>query len=67
MLSDEEKKEMLEDANSESRRVAFARARTVAINRPMTWDQYFRFLRGVQNLFPQQRSPKKVQGNRFKL
>ncbi len=67
MLSDEEKREMLEDARSESRRKAFARARTRVFSQPMTWEQYFRFLRGVVNLFPQKESFKKIEGSAFKL
>ena len=67
MLSEDEKKEMLEDAHSKSRRKAFAEARGRIFNHPMTWAEYFRFLRSVQNLFPQQRLLKKIEGSKFKL
>ncbi|MBI4308829.1 MAG: hypothetical protein HY591_00705 [Candidatus Omnitrophica bacterium] len=67
MLSDEEKMEMLQDARSESRREAFARARGNALNRSRTWAEYFSFLRSVQNIFPQKKSVKSIEGNNFRL
>ena len=67
MLSDEEKKEMLEDARSETRRQAFAHSRGRALNRSTTWAEYFHFLQSVQNIFPRKRSPKKIEGNKFRL
>lgn len=67
MLSDEEKREMLEDAASESRRSAFAAARSRVIDHPMTGEQYLSFLKSVQNLFPRQIHLKKIEGRLFKL
>ena len=67
MLSDEEKKEMLEDARSESRRKEFALSRKRVLNQTMTWTDYFHFLDSAQKLFPQQKFPKKIEGNAFKL
>ena len=67
MLSDEEKKEMLEDAKSESRREDFSQAKNRVSHQAMSWTQYFSFLQGVQNLFPRRNSPKKIQGSAFKL
>ena len=66
MLSDEEKREMLEDAANPQRRVHFAQARQKSLA-PMTWREYFRFLKGVRNLFPQQRAHKIIEGRLFKL
>ena len=65
MLSDEEKMEMLQDARSETRRKAFARSRV--LNRSTTWAEYFHFLHSVQNIFPQKKFPKKIEGNKFRL
>ena len=50
MLSNQEKKEMLEDAKSITRRDDFraARASSVKIS---SLDGYFRFLKDVQNVF----------------
>ncbi len=66
MLSDQDKKEMLEDANNPLRAQAFAQARQRTMQ-PMTWKSYLHFLTSIQNLFPQQRVPHKIQGNTFKL
>jgi hypothetical protein len=67
MLSDDEKKEMLADAQSESRRKAFAQARSQVINKPISWAEYISFLKSVQNLFPQQKTLHKIEGKLFKL
>ena len=67
MLSDEERREILDDAKSNARRRSFAQVRISTQDQPMTWEQYFRFLRSIQNLFPQERVPKKTEGNMFKL
>ncbi len=67
MLSDEDKKEMLEDAQNPQRRQAFAQARQESI-KPMSWPEYFRFLKGVRNLFPYQQKPRRtIEGQIFKL
>ncbi len=49
MLSDEEKKEMLEDAKSISRRDDFRRARRD--NDPPSFDDYLIFLNDLQKIF----------------
>ena len=67
MLSDEEKKEMLEDAKDQARRKAFAQARNRTLNQLVSGAQYLRFLQGVQNFFPHKKSPKKIEGAMFKL
>jgi hypothetical protein len=67
MLSDEEKKEMLEDAHNASRGNAFAQARERRLSQPMSWQEYFQFLQTVQNLFPRPQSPHKTIGSYFKL
>ena len=66
MLSEEEKREMLEDAQSAQRHQAFDEAKKRSL-KPMSWEKYFQFLQSVQDIFPQQRSPHKIQGNSFKL
>jgi hypothetical protein len=67
MLSDDDKKQMREDAQNEDLRKAFADA-TARSHKPTTWANYFSFLKSIQNLFPQQRRlPKKIEGNFFKL
>ena len=66
MLSDAEKREILEDAADPRRRAHFAQARQKSLA-PMTWQEYFRFLKGVRNLFPQQRPRKIIEGHVFKL
>lgn len=66
MLSEEEKREMLEDAADPQRREMFAQARRRSLG-PMTWVEYFRFLEGVQNLFPQQKTRKVIEGPSFRL
>ena len=67
MLSEEEKKEILADAQSESRRQSFAQASRRAKNQHLSGAEYVRFLQSVQNLFPRQKSAKKIEGNLFKL
>ncbi len=66
MLSDEEKREMLEDAQSETRRKSFAQARQRSLT-PMTGEEYIQFLQSVQNMFPQVSVPKPTLGTSFKL
>lgn len=49
MLSEEFKKEMLEDGLSKERMLDFRKANE--INMPMSLDDYLNFLRGVQKIF----------------
>ena len=67
MLSEQDKKEMLEDARDPKRKEVFAKIRKQSLD-PMSWEDYFRFLKSVQNLFPSQmKSRPKIEGNSFKL
>jgi hypothetical protein len=50
MLSEEEKKEMLEDAKSESRRSAFSATKNMNNNR-LSFDEYLAFLMEMQYIF----------------
>ena len=67
MLSDQDKKEMLQDDHDPKRREAFAQAKANAVNKPMTWAEYFSFLKSVQHLFGQEAKPHKIVGPHFKL
>lgn len=66
MLSEEDKREMLEDARDPQRKKDFTQARKHSL-KPMTWQEYFQFLQSVQNIFPREQSSKIIQGNIFKL
>lgn len=66
MLSDEEKREMLEDAHDPKRREAFAKARQKAQLRA-GWPEYFAFLKSITNLFGRKTPPTKISGLHFKL
>ena len=66
MLSEQDKREMLEDARNLQRREAFSQSRQRSLQ-PMSWQDYFQFLRSIQNIFPHTRSPHKTQGQVFKL
>ncbi len=46
MLSDDEKREMLEDANDLRRRKDFAYARELVVKRKLTGEEYIKFLTG---------------------
>jgi hypothetical protein len=50
MLSEEEKKEMLEDARSDSRRLSFRAAKNIH-NRCLSFDEYLAFLTEAQYIF----------------
>lgn len=50
MLSDEEKKEMLEDARSIARRDDFRMTRNV-FDQPISLDEYISYLEGIQKVF----------------
>ena len=56
MLSDEEKREMLEDAHNAARGKAFAKARDRRLSQPMSWQEYFQFLQTIQDFFPRPQS-----------
>ena len=51
MLSDEEKKEMLEDAYSLVRKERFAKARDINVKCSYSIDEYIKFLSGIQKVF----------------
>ena len=52
MLTDEEKRELLEDAKSEKRKRDFARSRLFSPVISRSLDDYLRFLKDSQKLFP---------------
>ena len=66
MLSDQEKQEMLEDAQSESRRRDFAQARERSLT-VMTGPEYVQFLENIARVLPHQQSSHKILGQHFKL
>jgi len=51
VISQEEKREMLEDAKSSKRKEAFFRARTVGSPKPLSIDEYIQFLTSAQRIF----------------
>ncbi|MBF0490567.1 MAG: hypothetical protein HQL15_08110 [Candidatus Omnitrophica bacterium] len=66
MLSEQDKKEMIEDANSLQRREAFAQSHQ-GRRKSMSWPEYFMFLKNIRNFFPQKRVLHKIKGDCFKL
>jgi len=53
MLSKEEKKELIQDGQSPKRREEFSQAKKIASkNFPSSLDDYLKFLKSVQNIFP---------------
>ena len=66
MLSDQDKKDILADANDPMRRQAFADSRRRAL-KPMSWAEYFNFLKTTQNFFALPAKPHKILGENFKL
>jgi len=66
MLSDQDREDILADAHDPKRRRSFADSRRRAIA-PMTWAEYFIFLRTTQNLFGLTSKPHKIIGENFKL
>lgn len=51
MLSNEEKKEMLEDAHSPIRKKMFAKSRGINVNSSNSLDEYIKFLTDIQKVF----------------
>ncbi len=51
MLSNEEKKEMIEDAYSPYRKKMFAKARDINVKCSHSLDEYIKFLTGIQKVF----------------
>ena len=66
MLSGQDKKDMLADALDSGRRQAFADSRHKALG-PMSWVEYFIFLKSTQNFFALPSKPHKITGDHFKL
>ena len=66
MLSDQDKKEILSDALDPSRRQVFVDSRRRSLG-PMSWAEYFSFLKSVQNFFGFTSKPHKITGEHFKL
>lgn len=67
MLSEEEKKEMLQDAASAERKQSFVRARKYRDAHPMSWPEYLEFLSSVQGFFIKEVFRNKTAGQNFKL
>ena len=57
-LTEEEKKEMLEDARSPSRRAAFAEARRITdeYSRRLSHEEYFEWLKTISEILPVNRT-----------
>ena len=66
MLSEQDKKEMLADAQDPKRRQAFIDSRNRALA-PMSWVEYFAFLKTTQGFFGSSLRPHKITGEGFKL
>ena len=66
MLSDKDKRDMLNDAQDPKRGQAFAQARLKSLE-PMSWEEYMRFCTQVQPFFGQEAKPHKITGQFFKL
>ena len=66
MLNDQDKKDILADANNPQRRESFAQSRQKSLQ-PMTWKAYFDFLKKTQNFFGTLAKPHKITGKDFKL
>ena len=67
MLSDDEKQEILADANDPQRRKDFAYARQLVEDRKLTTAEYIKFLTSTNKIFSQPRVFKKIEGSFFKL
>ena len=65
MLSEDEKREMLEDAQNPLRKEMFARSRDINVKSGHSLDEYIRFLNGIQKVFGsfKIRREKSVTGN----
>jgi hypothetical protein len=66
MLRPQDKKDMLADAHDPQRKRAFAESRRNSL-RPLSWTEYFIFLKSVQNFFSVPAKPHKITGKHFKL
>lgn len=66
MLSEEDKKDILRDALDPARRQSFSDSRQRAVS-PMSWPEYFAFLKSTQNFFGTTAKPHKITGKNFKL
>jgi len=66
MLSDEDKKEMLVDAYDSKRKEAFADSKRRVL-KPMSWAEYFNFLKTAANCFNFKSMPHRMIGENFKL
>ncbi len=66
MLSDQDKKDMWHDAHDLKRKQALAESRHRS-HKPMTWGEYFNFLKTTQSFFNLPSKPHKITGNHFKL
>ncbi len=67
MLSDEEKREMLEDAHDQERGKVFASIKKFQQAQKMSGPQFTSFLSSIQGFFGHSAKPHKITGNNFKL
>ncbi len=67
MLSDEEKREMLEDAHNQERGKSFASVKKFQQAQKMSGSQFISFLTSVQGFFGLTAKPRKIIGDNFKL
>jgi hypothetical protein len=67
MLSDEEKREMLEDAHNKERGKSFAFVKKFQQSQKMSGPQFIFFLKSVSEFFGFSAKPHKITGNNFKL
>jgi len=66
MLSDQDKNDILADAQDQGRRQAFVESRRRSL-KAMSWSEYFSFLKSVQAFFVLPHKPHKIIGEHFKL
>ena len=67
MLSEQDKREMLEDAQSASRCRDFRLMKARQENGPLSGEEYWAFLRSVHSLFPPQEPKPLMKGKDFRL
>ncbi len=68
MLSEQEKREMLQDARSKERRDSFRFAKDKIKEKPLTLDEYIKFLNDIQKIFgpfPISRKPTPTKFNKL--
>ena len=64
-LSDEEKKELLEDGRSAERRSAFRKIKQITTQGSRSLDDYIQYLKGIQKIFGEFPLSRKISVTRF--